>query len=88
MLLLTRNKNDERETALLGVLWVLSVHFHKQRDPPLAKKKKEEKEKRRPDGAFSHIFRWLLVIYLPTQKELEWVCNTHFHFCCMYNVMY
>jgi hypothetical protein len=46
MLLLTRNKNDERETALLGVLWVLSVHFHKQRDPPLAKKKKKKRKKK------------------------------------------
>lgn len=33
------------ETALLGVLWILSVHFHKQREDLLTNKKKERKNR-------------------------------------------
>ena len=57
------------ETALLGtVLWILSVHFPKERED-LSTKKMRKIRKERLHRAFSHILRWLLVIYLPTQKR-------------------
>jgi hypothetical protein len=68
MLVPTRNRNDNRDSiAWYCLMDSLYISLNKRED--LLTKKMRKIRKERPHRAFSHILRWLLVIYLPTQKR-------------------
>lgn len=64
------------ETALLGVLWILSVHFHKQREDLLTNnKRKKEKRKETAQSFYSYLER--ASCNLPSNSEEGNGCAVH-----------